>query len=103
MEVLCYCLVNIEFQLSVSLIGTVVQLRDPQNRHRKVNCLLTKNMKDNYEYWIAKIQEEETLKNAAKELELSADSIQVCTFKCRKLIIFKFHDVYKIYFHLSRI
>lgn len=26
---------------------------------RKVNCLLTKNLKDNYEYWIAMIRKEE--------------------------------------------
>ncbi|BFZ25003.1 hypothetical protein BsWGS_28043 [Bradybaena similaris] len=37
---------------------------------RKVNCLLTKNMKDNYEYWIAILKkEEEEFRKAAVESE----------------------------------
>ncbi|XP_076444816.1 cGMP-inhibited 3',5'-cyclic phosphodiesterase 3A-like isoform X3 [Babylonia areolata] len=35
-----------------------------QKRTRKVNCLLTKNMKDNYEHWSARIKEEAAQKAA---------------------------------------
>ncbi|XP_078309809.1 cGMP-inhibited 3',5'-cyclic phosphodiesterase 3A-like isoform X4 [Crassostrea virginica] len=33
-----------------------------KKKPRKINCLLTKNLKENHEYWVAKIQEEEKQK-----------------------------------------
>ncbi|KAK7108310.1 hypothetical protein V1264_016065 [Littorina saxatilis] len=42
--------------------GPVVQ--EKRKRPRKVNCLLTKNMKDNYEHWSARINEEAAQKAA---------------------------------------
>ena len=38
-------------------------------KHRKINCLLTKNMKENHEMWVAKIQEEEQQKALSEKLE----------------------------------
>lgn len=32
-----------------------------KTKTRKVNCLLTKNLKENYEMWVSKIKEEEKL------------------------------------------
>ncbi|CAL1531892.1 unnamed protein product [Lymnaea stagnalis] len=44
--------------------------KEHQKPMRKVNCLLTKNLKENYEYWIALIKkEEEELKKAISESE----------------------------------
>lgn len=45
-------------------------------KHRKVNCLLTKNMKENHEMWVAKIQEEEQQKVLSEKLECIQQ--QVC-------------------------
>ncbi|KAK6187714.1 hypothetical protein SNE40_005678 [Patella caerulea] len=50
--------------------GTVV-VKTPKVT-RKVNCLLTKNMKDNYELWIQRIKDEEQHKSSENE---SAQSI----------------------------
>ncbi|XP_064617945.1 LOW QUALITY PROTEIN: cGMP-inhibited 3',5'-cyclic phosphodiesterase 3A-like [Liolophura sinensis] len=37
---------------------------------RKVNCLLTKNLKDNHEYWVARLKEEEMEKSAGQERDV---------------------------------
>ena len=37
---------------------------EKRKRPRKVNCLLTKNMKDNYEHWSARMNEEAAQKAA---------------------------------------
>ena len=36
---------------------------------RKINCVLTKNMKDNYNMWVAKMEEEERQKAISDKLE----------------------------------
>ena len=48
----------------------------PVKKHRKINCLLTKNMKENHEMWVAKIQEEEQQKALSEKLETIQQ--QVC-------------------------
>ncbi|XP_071134245.1 cGMP-inhibited 3',5'-cyclic phosphodiesterase 3A-like isoform X2 [Mytilus edulis] len=37
-----------------------------KRKPRKVNCLLTKNMKENHEFWVARIKEEELQKSASE-------------------------------------
>ena len=44
-----------------------------KTKTRKVNCILTKNLKENHEMWVGKIKEEErlnTLPTAEEEEEL---------------------------------
>jgi len=36
---------------------------------RKINCLLTKNMKENHVFWVARIREEEQQKALAEKLD----------------------------------
>jgi len=36
---------------------------------RKINCILTKNLKDNHTMWMAKIKEEEQHKTLTEKLE----------------------------------
>ncbi|KAJ8315215.1 hypothetical protein KUTeg_007365 [Tegillarca granosa] len=43
-----------------------------EKKSRKVNCILTKNMKENYEWWVAVIQEEEKQKAACAAVVTSA-------------------------------
>ncbi|VDI23638.1 cGMP-inhibited 3',5'-cyclic phosphodiesterase A [Mytilus galloprovincialis] len=45
-----------------------------KRKPRKVNCLLTKNMKENHEFWVARIKEEELQKSAS---EIKSEK-QVC-------------------------
>ncbi|KAK3097062.1 hypothetical protein FSP39_006002 [Pinctada imbricata] len=40
-----------------------------KKKPRKINCILTKNMKENHEWWVAKIQEEEKQKVAMELAE----------------------------------
>ena len=44
---------------------------EKRKRTRKVNCLLTKNMKDNYEHWSARMNEE-AVQKAALEAAVEA-------------------------------
>ena len=44
-------------------------MNKPVKKPRKINCILTKNMKDNHEMWVARIQEEEQQKTLSEKLE----------------------------------
>ncbi|XP_061176791.1 cGMP-inhibited 3',5'-cyclic phosphodiesterase 3A-like isoform X4 [Saccostrea echinata] len=49
-----------------------------KKKPRKINCLLTKNLKENHEYWVAKIQEEEKQKaNNDSTNEISQETQEV--------------------------
>ncbi|XP_056016562.1 cGMP-inhibited 3',5'-cyclic phosphodiesterase 3A-like isoform X16 [Ostrea edulis] len=49
-----------------------------KKKPRKINCLLTKNLKENHEYWVAKIQEEEKQKaNNEATNEISQETPEV--------------------------
>ncbi|KAL4232928.1 cGMP-inhibited 3' [Mactra antiquata] len=40
-----------------------------EKKSRKINCLLTKNMKDNHSMWVAKIQDEEQQKSISEQID----------------------------------
>jgi hypothetical protein len=48
------------------LFFAVPVIPEKRKRPRKINCLLTKNMKDNYEHWTGKMNEELAQKAAAE-------------------------------------
>lgn len=54
--------------------GLVVPAK--RKKTRKVNCIFTKNMKDNYDYWMIKLREEEA-ERMANEVDMSQTSMQV--------------------------
>ncbi|XP_071114452.1 cGMP-inhibited 3',5'-cyclic phosphodiesterase 3A-like isoform X2 [Haliotis cracherodii] len=53
--------------------GLVVPAK--RKKTRKVNCIFTKNMKDNYDYWMIKLREEEA-ERMANEVDMSQTSMQ---------------------------
>ncbi|CAI9716861.1 cGMP-inhibited 3 3' [Octopus vulgaris] len=74
-----------------------------KTKTRKVNCILTKNMKENHEMWVGKIKEEEILnkiRTAEEEEELEADSLDCTELKTEmeaiKEEINSSYSVYKI-------
>lgn len=54
--------------LAVSYTSGAV-ISKPVKKARKVNCVLTKNMKDNHEMWVEKIKEEEQQIALTEKLE----------------------------------
>lgn len=47
-----------------------------RKKPRKVNCLLTKNLKENYEHWVARMAEEAAQKEALEAVVEA--NVQVC-------------------------
>nr|KAG5703271.1 hypothetical protein BaRGS_025513 [Batillaria attramentaria] len=54
-----------------------LMIPEKQKRPRKVNCLLTKNMKDNYEHWSAIVAKENAEKAALEAAAEAAAQVQI--------------------------